>query len=103
MEASFASDEDVRAAPGHVNNVGWWFKKWFYTHRRDIMAGGEPTHEFIPTYQYIFRHNRCIFDSPRPASGAYWKQRPVPHVLGWLNPPKVTFPSCRLPQRFERR
>ncbi len=92
MEASFASDEDVRAAPGRVNNVGWWFKKWFYTHCRDIMAGGEPTYEFIPTYQYIFRHNRGIFWTLRDQLPERIGNNVVfRYLLGWLNPPKVTF------------
>ena len=35
MEARFVPDTDVD--PSRVNNVGWWWKPWFYTHVRDML------------------------------------------------------------------
>merc|ERR1712166_1049519 len=90
MEASFVKDEEV--VRSKINNVGWWFKKWFYTHVQDILDNGEPCIEYIPTYQYIFRHNRGIFWTLRDQlPEKYGNNVFFRYLLGWLNPPKVTF------------
>jgi len=71
-----------------VNNVGYWFKPWFYTHVETFLQGEGK--ECIPVHEYIFRHDRGIFWTLRD-------QLPVGnhvvfrYLLGWLCPPKVTF------------
>ena len=126
MEASFVPDAEVDAS--RVNNLGWWFKPWFFTHVRDvILAGcpacaaagsgdgssdgsssassvvGETVAEFIPTYQYIMRHDRGIFwtlrDQLPEALGNHVAFR---WCLGWLNPPKVTFLKLPATPRIRR-
>jgi delta24-sterol reductase len=115
MEASFVPDEEVDAS--RVNALGWWWKPWFYTHVRDTImpqlpatppsssggggggGGASATKtpafvvtEFVPTYQYIMRHDRGIFwtldDQLPEAIGNHWLFR---WPFGWLCPPKVTF------------
>jgi len=97
MEASFV---DAPTSSAMVNNCNWWFKPWFYCHIRDMYHRGRaqlldnnaPITEFIPTYQYIFRHNRAVFwslnDQLPESIGNHWLFR---LCLGWLAPPKVTF------------
>ena len=110
MVASFVPDEDVDAA--RVNNVGWWFKPWFFTHVRDEIMGnadiaasgcGATVTEFVPTYQYIMRHDRGIFwtlrDQLPEALGNHVAFR---WLFGWLNPPKVTFLKLPATQRIRR-
>eukprot|EP00946_MAST-07B_sp_MAST-7B-sp1_P001884 g1884.t1 len=91
MEASFVPDSDVDSA--HINKVGLWYKPWFYTHVRSMVSdGGGKRHEFIPTYEYIFRHNRGIFWTLRDQLPERIGNNVVfRYLLGWLNPPKVTF------------
>jgi len=102
MEASFV---DAPTSSAMVNNCNWWFKPWFYCHIRDMYHRGRaqlldnnaPITEFIPTYQYIFRHNRAVFwslnDQLPESIGNHWLFR---LCLGWLAPPKVTDPN-RMP------
>jgi len=93
MEASFVPESKVHSS--QINNVGWWFKKWFYTHVYDFCqtGGDDAIHiEYIPTYQYIFRHNRGIFWTLRDQlPEKYGNNIFFRYLLGWLNPPKVTF------------
>jgi delta24-sterol reductase len=92
MEASFVRD-GAEVEPARVNHVGRWYKKWFYTHVRDMVGdGGGKRHEFVPTYEYIFRHNRGIFWTLRDQLPERIGNNVVfRFLLGWLNPPKVTF------------
>ena len=103
----------------HINHLGSWYKPWFYTHVREYadraekeqrlgghgassLHGGVTSHEeeephpqsfveYVPTYEYIFRHNRAIFwtlrDQLPEHIGNHWFFR---WFLGWLCPPKVT-------------
>lgn len=97
MEANFVSSPDP--AVGAVNQCNYWFKPWFYCHIRDMFHAATQEQccentitEFIPTYQYIFRHNRAVFwslnDQLPEAYGNHWLFR---LLFGWLTPPKVTF------------
>ena len=91
MEASFVSDQEVE--PSLVNRVGLWYKPWFYTHVRGMVEDKLGNrHEYIPTYEYIFRHNRGIFWTLRDQLPERIGNNILfRYVLGWLNPPKVTF------------
>jgi len=82
-----------------VNNCNLWYKPWFYTYIRSKLivlsksnTSDDSQYDFIPTYQYIFRHNRAVFwalrDQLPERYGNHWLFR---LALGWLTPPKVTF------------
>jgi len=96
MTASFVQAPD--SSIGQVNNCNYWFKPWFYCHIRDMFhAASKPCAqgtvvEYIPTSQYIFRHNRAVFwslnDQLPEKYGNHWLFR---LLFGWLTPPKVTF------------
>jgi len=92
MTGTFADTAD-----GKINNVGLWFKPWFYTHVRDMLGDGlskntEKIVEYVPTYEYIFRHNRGIFWTLKDQLPEKYGNNVVfRYLLGWLCPPKVTF------------
>ena len=121
MEASFVADSEVETEAAkvadsevdraQVNHLGWWWKPWFYTYVRDrVLAtvapgGGAPQTlvEYVPTYQYIMRHDRGIFwtlrDQLPERLGNHWLFR---LCLGWLCPPKVTFLKLPATPRIRR-
>ena len=81
-------------ADGPVNNVGWFFKPWYYTHVRAMLekSSAETLVEYIPVYQYIFRHNRAIFWTLNDQLPEYIGNHILfRYLFGWLNPPMVTF------------
>lgn len=76
------------AEPGKLNEIGLWYKPWFFKHVQGFFETG-PRTEFIPLRQYFHRHSRSIF----------WEiQDIIPfgnnivfrYLLGWLVPPKVS-------------
>lgn len=93
MRGEFAQESEVEKSK--IYRAGLWFKQWFYVHVRDMLnfSGDCATFvEYIPTKDYIFRHNRSIFwtlnDQLPESVGNHWLFR---YLLGWLCPPKVTF------------
>jgi len=74
--------------PGRLNEIGRWYKPWFFKHVEKFLSLGGST-EFVPLRQYYHRHSRSIF----------WEiQDIIPFgnnvvfrwVFGWLIPPKVS-------------
>jgi len=74
--------------PGKLNEIGCWYKPWFFKHVENFLGSGEST-EYIPLRDYYHRHSRSIF----------WEiQDIIPfgnnvvfrYLLGWLIPPKVS-------------
>ena len=102
MEGTFVDSVPKGAT---VNNVGLWYKPWFYTHVRDsVMAGRECVSEYIPTFEYIFRHDRGIFwtlDDQLPE--AIGNNVIFRYLFGWLCPPSFPFSSCPPRTRSKRR
>jgi len=76
-----------------INSVGWWFKPWFYVHTRDMLkTKGDTQVEYVPTLQYIFRHNRAIFWTIRDQIPEYIGNNFFVRLfMGWMFPPLVTF------------
>jgi len=74
--------------PGKLNEIGQWYKPWFFKHVEGFFETG-PRTEYIPLRQYYHRHSRSIF----------WElQDIIPfgnnvvfrYLFGWLVPPKVS-------------
>lgn len=74
--------------PGKLNEIGVWYKPWFFKHVQTFFDLGQRT-EYIPLRHYYHRHSRSIF----------WEiQDIIPfgnnpifrYLLGWLVPPKVS-------------
>ena len=74
--------------PGKLNEIGTWYKPWFFKHVQTFFDLGQRT-EYIPLRHYYHRHSRSIF----------WEiQDIIPfgnnpifrYLLGWLVPPKVS-------------
>eukprot|EP00924_Labyrinthula_sp_SR-Ha-C_P013583 augustus_masked-scaffold_5-processed-gene-7.48-mRNA-1 protein AED:0.41 eAED:0.43 QI:0/-1/0/1/-1/1/1/0/488 len=85
MIGNFVNEIDLTK----VYNPNLWFQKWFYLHVKDKK---EYNIEYIPTKEYIFRHDRGIFWTLRDQldeslANTLWFRV----LFGWLFPPKVTF------------
>ncbi|XP_028128869.1 delta(24)-sterol reductase-like [Diabrotica virgifera virgifera] len=72
-----------------VNNIGRWYKLWFFKHVETKLKSDEITVECIPLRDYYHRHTRSLF----------WElQDIIPFgnnivfriLFGWLVPPKVS-------------
>ena len=78
-----------RPEKGRVNEIGWWFKPWFYQHCEGFLERGKGD-EYIPLRDFYRRHMRSI----------YWEAKLIvpfgDHplfrlLLGWMMPPKIAF------------
>lgn len=72
-----------------VNNVGSWYKPWFYKYVETFLKRGKHE-ELIPLRQYLLRHNRSIFwvvEDMIPFGNDFLFRL----VFGWLLPPKPAF------------
>uniref|UniRef100_A0ACD6AQU4 Uncharacterized protein n=3 Tax=Avena sativa TaxID=4498 RepID=A0ACD6AQU4_AVESA len=89
MTGVYASGEEARRKGNKINNVGWWFKPWFYQHAQTALVRGKGEFvEYIPTRQYYHRHTRSLFWECKlilPFADQLWFRL----LLGWLMPPKI--------------
>ncbi|GMI87513.1 ENHANCED VERY-LOW-FLUENCE RESPONSES 1, DIMINUTIA, DIMINUTO 1, CABBAGE 1, DWARF 1 [Hibiscus trionum] len=88
MTGRYASKEEAKKKGNKINNVGWWFKPWFYQHAQTALKKGEFV-EYIPTREYYHRHTRCLYWEGKlilPFGDQFWFR----FLLGWLMPPKVS-------------
>lgn len=46
--------------PDKLNEIGRWFKPWFFKHVQEYLQNGKGT-EYIPLRDYYHRHSRSIF------------------------------------------
>ena len=47
--------------PSQLNEVGRWFKPWFFKHVKSYLDKGDGGVEYIPIRDYYHRHTRSIF------------------------------------------
>eukprot|EP00271_Cylindrocystis_brebissonii_P015747 TRINITY_DN38741_c0_g1_i1.p1 TRINITY_DN38741_c0_g1~~TRINITY_DN38741_c0_g1_i1.p1 ORF type:complete len:573 (-),score=86.69 TRINITY_DN38741_c0_g1_i1:918-2636(-) len=89
MTGRYASKQEAKMKGNKINEVGWWWKPWFYQHAASAIEKGEFV-EYIPTRQYYHRHTRSL----------YWEGKLILSfadqlwfrvLLGWMMPPKVSF------------
>lgn len=88
MTGKYASKEEAKKKGNVINNVGWWFKPWFYQHAQTALKKGEFV-EYIPTREYYHRHTRCLYWEGKlilPFADQWWFR----FLFGWLMPPKVS-------------
>jgi len=88
MYGKYASKEEAKKKGNKINQVGWWFKPWFYQHAQTALKKGEFV-EYIPTREYYHRHTRCLYWEGKlilPFGDQFWFR----YLLGWLMPPKVS-------------
>lgn len=88
MTGRYASKEEAKRKGNVINNVGWWFKPWFYQHAETALKKGEFV-EYIPTREYYHRHTRCLYWEGKlilPFGDQWWFR----FLLGWMMPPKVS-------------
>ncbi|KAK9935723.1 hypothetical protein M0R45_022811 [Rubus argutus] len=88
MTGRYASKEEAKKKGNVINEVGWWFKPWFYQHAQKALKKGEFV-EYIPTRQYYHRHTRSIYWEGKlilPFADQFWFR----FLLGWMMPPKIS-------------
>ena len=44
--------------PGKLNEIGKWFKPWFFKHVASFLDRGVDCTEYIPLRDYFHRHSR---------------------------------------------
>ncbi|KAI3698623.1 hypothetical protein L2E82_42311 [Cichorium intybus] len=87
MTGKYASKEEAKMNWTKINNIGWWFKPWFYQHAQRALKKGEFV-EYIPTREYYHRHTRSFFWESKlilPFADQWWFR----FLLGWTMPPKI--------------
>ncbi|KJZ70642.1 hypothetical protein HIM_09962 [Hirsutella minnesotensis 3608] len=83
------SDGPPTGQAHRINDVGRWWKPWFYKHVESFLERG-PGEDWIPLRPYFHRHTRSIFWELReviPISTHWWYR----YVFGWMGPPKIAF------------
>ncbi|CAL8098207.1 unnamed protein product [Prunus armeniaca] len=88
MTGRYASKEEAKKKGNVINEVGWWFKPWFYQHAQKALKKGEFV-EYIPTREYYHRHTRSIYWEGKlilPFADQWWFR----FFLGWMMPPKIS-------------
>ncbi|BBG94677.1 cell elongation protein / DWARF1 / DIMINUTO, partial [Prunus dulcis] len=86
MTGRYASKEEAKKKGNVINEVGWWFKPWFYQHAQKALKKGEFV-EYIPTREYYHRHTRSIYWEGKlilPFADQWWFR----FFLGWMMPPR---------------
>ncbi|KAG0716847.1 Delta(24)-sterol reductase [Chionoecetes opilio] len=74
---------------GKINEIGRWYKPWFFTHVENYLARGECGVEYIPLRDYYHRHTRSIFWEIQDII-PFGNNVAFRYLLGWLVPPKVS-------------
>lgn len=83
MTGDFVTGPEVEVK----NEIGWWFKPWFYKHCQSFLERGKGT-ECIPIRQYYHRHTRSIFWEGELI--VPYGNRPLYRFfLGWMMPPEI--------------
>ncbi|KAL7074346.1 hypothetical protein ACQ4LE_006546 [Meloidogyne hapla] len=54
-------DKIPRNDRNYKNNIGKWYKPFFYLHVKKMLEKGGSKTEYIPTQQYFSRHQRSLF------------------------------------------
>uniref|UniRef100_M4DQP5 Delta(24)-sterol reductase n=1 Tax=Brassica campestris TaxID=3711 RepID=M4DQP5_BRACM len=88
MTGTYASREEAKRKGNKINNVGWWFKPWFYQYAQTALKKGEFV-EYIPTREYYHRHTSSLYWEGKlilPFGDQFWFR----FLFGWLMPPKVS-------------
>ncbi|GLH05056.1 24-dehydrocholesterol reductase [Gryllus bimaculatus] len=84
----FSKNEGVIMTGDMINEIGKWYKPWFFLHVKKFLKKG-PGDEVIPLRDYYHRHTRALF----------WEvQDIIPfgnniifrYLFGWMMPPKVS-------------
>merc|ERR1712223_1340083 len=91
MSGKFVDDTNEDHA---INNIGRWYKPWFYKHVESFLENKEEALEkefveYIPTVDYFHRHNKAYFWLMRyqlSCANDWWFR----YLFGWSMPPKFS-------------
>lgn len=90
ITADFADTDEIEKSGREINNIGLWFKKWFYTWVREACRSegvtiDNPYVEYIPLREFYHRHTQSIFWEGEliiPFGNQAWFR----WLLGWMMP-----------------
>ncbi|XP_056388113.1 delta(24)-sterol reductase [Hyla sarda] len=94
---SYSLDEAVimtgvltdEAQPDQVNNIGHYWKPWFFRHVESYLKNNRSGTEYIPLRHYYHRHTRSIFWELQDIIP--FGNHPVfRYLFGWMVPPKIS-------------
>ena len=73
-----------------LNEIGRFYKPWFYKHVESYLNSGRRSIEYIPLRDYYHRHTKGMFwnmeDIVPFGNSPFFR-----YTLGWAMPPKVSF------------
>merc|ERR1712050_227331 len=82
MTGTFVEEYEVES--NKVNNMGLWYKPWFYHYVEKFIQKG-PTTEYVPTLAFHQRHNKPTFWLTHV--WLPWASNPLARLLtGWILP-----------------
>jgi len=82
MTGNFVEAKEIESEK--VNNMGLWYKPWFYHYVEEFLVKG-PTTEYVPTLAFHQRHNKPTFWLSH--IWLPWASHPIARLLtGWILP-----------------
>ncbi|XP_063795730.1 delta(24)-sterol reductase [Pseudophryne corroboree] len=94
---AYSSDEAVimtgvltdEPQPDQINNIGSYWKPWFFQHVKSYLKNNRSGTEYIPLRHYYHRHTRSIFWELQDIIP--FGNHPVfRYLFGWMVPPKIS-------------
>ena len=74
--------------PSKLNEIGRYYKPWFFKHVEGYLRRGRPGEEYIPLRHYYHRHSRSVFweiqDIVPFGNNIFFR-----YLFGWMVPPKI--------------
>ncbi|CAD5210566.1 unnamed protein product [Bursaphelenchus okinawaensis] len=86
---------------GIRNDIGKWYKPWFFKHVENILKDNKDVTEYIPLRDYYHRHSRSIFWELRDLI-PFGNNVIYRYLLGWALPPKVALLKLTTPAPIKR-
>uniref|UniRef100_A0A1L8DZB4 Delta(24)-sterol reductase n=1 Tax=Nyssomyia neivai TaxID=330878 RepID=A0A1L8DZB4_9DIPT len=87
MTGVMVEDHEVEAEK--INEIGKWYKPWFFKHVKKILRRDKNVIEYIPIVDYYHRHSRSLFwelqDIVPFGNNIFFR-----YLLGWMMPVKVS-------------
>jgi len=82
MTGTFVEEHEVES--NKINNMGLWYKPWFYHYVEGFLQKG-PSTEYVPTLAFHQRHNKPTFWLSH--IWVPWASNPIARLLtGWILP-----------------
>uniref|UniRef100_A0A915MQY1 Delta(24)-sterol reductase n=1 Tax=Meloidogyne javanica TaxID=6303 RepID=A0A915MQY1_MELJA len=96
-------DKIPRNDRNYKNNIGRWYKPFFYLYVKKMLESGGSKTEYISTKQYFTRHWRSLFWELRSILPSLLLLFPFRWIIGWFLPLSLPFPkTCRVRRLYSK-